>query len=101
MSLSSAEKKKLNRFNLDRLNQPKFTRSHPTKKAIVAIRDGEKVKVLRFGDQSMGHNYSDAARKSFKARHSQNIAKGKTSPAFWANKFLWSKDGASKKPPKG
>tara|TARA_R100001510_G_C7626914_1_gene186582 strand:+ start:4 stop:315 length:312 start_codon:yes stop_codon:yes gene_type:complete len=103
MSLNSSEKQKLKSFGLEKLNKPKLTRNHPKKKAIVAIRDPktDKVKVLRFGDQSMGHNFSDEARKSFKARHAKNIARGKTSPAFWADKFLWSKGGLSKQPPKG
>jgi hypothetical protein len=48
----------------------------------------------------MGHNYSDEARKSFKARHAKNIKKGKTSAAFWANKLFWSKGGSRKSPPK-
>jgi hypothetical protein len=48
----------------------------------------------------MGHNYSDEARKSFKARHGKNIKKGKTSAAFWANKLFWSKGGSRKSPPK-
>ncbi|HAW74309.1 MAG TPA: hypothetical protein DCW74_01065, partial [Alteromonas australica] len=55
----------------------------------------------RFGAQGMGHNYSAAARKSFKARHAKNIAKGKTSPAYWADRFLWAGPGKrSKQPPK-
>lgn len=49
----------------------------------------------------MGHNYSAAARKSFKARHRKNIAKGPSSPAYWANRFLWSgPSGRKKSPPK-
>ena len=30
-----------------------------------------------------------ARRRSFKARHAKNIAKGKMSAAFWANKTKW------------
>jgi len=49
----------------------------------------------------MGHNYSAGARKSFKARHRKNIAKGKSSAAFWADKFLWNPRSSRKKnPPK-
>ena len=101
MSLSDAEKNRLKRVGLSGLNKPKRTPSHPTKKAVVAVRDGSKIKVIRFGDQKMGHNYSPEARKSFKARHAKNIARGKTSAAFWANKVFWSGKGGSKKmPPK-
>ena len=30
-----------------------------------------------------------AKRKSFKARHAKNIAKGKMSAAWWADKVKW------------
>ena len=62
----------------------------------MAMSDAEKI---RFGDASMGHNYSPEARKSFKARHAANIAKGPTSAAYWANKCLWAGKGGSKKSP--
>ena len=99
MSLTDAEKNRLKRVGLTGLNKPKRTPSHPTKKAVVAVRDGSKIKVIRFGDQKMGHNYSPEARKSFKARHAKNIARGKTSAAFWANKVFWSGPSGSKKSP--
>ena len=99
MSLSDAEKNRLKRVGLSGLNKPKRTPQHPTKKAVVAVRDGSKIKVIRFGDQKMGHNYSPEARKSFKARHAKNIARCKTSAAFWANKVFWSGPSGSKKSP--
>ena len=99
MSLSDAEKNRLKRVGLSGLNTPKRTPSHPTKKAVVAVRDGSKIKVIRFGDQKMGHNYSPEARKSFKARHAKNIARGKTTAAFLANKVFWSGPSGSKKSP--
>lgn len=82
-------------------NKPKRTPSHPTKKAIVkACGDGlpKEGKVIRFGDQNMTtagapkkgeSDKQKARRKSFKARHGKNIAKGKKSAAHWADKFLW------------
>ena len=101
MALTKTEKAKLGKLGLTGLNKPKMTPSHKTKKGVVAIRDGDSVKVLRFGAQGMGHNYSPEARSSFKARHGSNIAKGKTSPAYWANKVLWGgKGGSTKQPPK-
>ena len=101
MSLTDAEKNKLKRYSLSGLNRPKRTPKHPTKKAVVAVRDGDSIKIIRFGDQKMGHNYSKEARASFKARHGKNIAKGKTSAAYWANKMFWSGPGGStKSPPK-
>lgn len=99
MALTDAEKDKLKRYGLAGLNKPKRTPNHKTKKGIVAIRDDESIKVIRFGDQKMGHNYSPEARKSFKARHGKNIKKGKTSAAYWADKMFWSGPSGSKKDP--
>ena len=101
MALTDAEKGRLKRAGLSGLNKPKRTPQHPTKKGVVAVREGGKVKIIRFGDQKMGHNYSKEARASFKARHGKNIAKGKSSAAYWANKMFWSGPGGSaKSPPK-
>ena len=102
MSLTECEKKRLKKVGLTGLNKPKKTPSHPTKKGVVAVRDGKKMKIIRFGDQKMGHNYSPEARKAFKSRHAKNIKKGKTSAAFWADKVFWAgKGGSRKSPPKG
>ena len=101
MALTKAEKARLRRVGLTRLNKPKRTPNHKTKKAVVATRVNGKVKIIRFGAQGMGHNYSPEARKSFKARHRKNIAKGRSSAAWWADKVLWAGKGGSKKmPPK-
>jgi hypothetical protein len=99
MSLTDAEKNRLKKVGLTGLNKPKRTPSHPKKKGVVAVRDKGKVRIIRFGDQKMGHNYSAEARKSFKARHAKNIKKGKTSAAYWANKVFWAGKGGSKKSP--
>lgn len=86
---------------LSGVNKPKKTPSHPTKKGVVMASEGGKYKLIRFGDQKMGHNYSTQARKSFKSRHAKNIAKGKMSAAFWADKAFWSGPSGDKKmPPK-
>lgn len=78
-------------------NTPKRTPGHPTKSHVVkACWDG-KEKVIRFGQQGVSgspkkEGESDAERKrreSFKARHAKNIAKGKESPAYWADKVKW------------
>ena len=101
MALTKAEKARLRKAGLSRLNSPKRTPKHRTKKAVVGVRVGGKVKIIRFGAQGMGHNYSPEARKSFKARHAKNIRKGKSSAAYWANKVFWAGKGGSKKmPPK-
>jgi len=100
MALSDAEKKKrfLQRNNLKGFNNPVRT-TEGGKKGKVGILENGKPRLIRFGDASMGHNYSAEARKSFKARHGANIKKGKTSAAYWANKVLWAGPGGSKKSP--
>jgi hypothetical protein len=78
-------------------NQPKRTRSHPTKSHVVVAKEGDKAKTIRFGQQGVsgsprkaGESASYAARRrSFKARHAKNIAKGKISAAYWADKVKW------------
>jgi hypothetical protein len=97
--LSESNKSKLKRYGLSGLNKPKRTPNHPTKKGIVAVKEGGSIKIIRFGDQKMGHNYSPEARASFKARHGKNIAKGKESAAYWADKLFWAGKGGSKKSP--
>ena len=79
-------------------NQPKKTPKHPTKSHVVVAKVGDKIKTIRFGEQGAStagkpkEGESDKMkkkRKSFKARHAQNIAKGKMSAAYWANKVKW------------
>ena len=60
-------KAKLKRFGLKGVNKAKKTPTHPTKKGVVLAKEGNVVKLIRFGDQKMGHNYSPEARKSFSA----------------------------------
>jgi len=80
-------------------NKPRKS-DRPGKKIMVLAKEGDKIKLIHAGDASMGHNYSDAARRSFKNRHRKNIAKGKMSAAYWADKALWTKGGSKKSPPK-
>ena len=89
------------KYGVSGVNRPKKTPSHPTKKGIVVAKVGDTVKVIRFGDQKMGHSYSPEARKAFKTRHAKNIAKGKLSAAYWADKAFWAGPSGDKKmPPK-
>jgi hypothetical protein len=100
MPLSDAEKKKrfLQRNNLKGFNKPVRT-TEGGKKGKVGILENGKPRLIRFGDSSMGHNYSAEARASFKARHGANIKKGPSSAAYWANKVLWAGPSGSKKNP--
>lgn len=78
-------------------NKPKRTPRHPNKSHVVLAKEGETVKLIRFGQQGVsgspaqkGESASDKARRaSFKARHASNIAKGKMSAAYWADREKW------------
>ena len=71
-------------------NKPKRTRGHKTKSHAVLAKSGDKVKLIRFGQQGVkGSPKGSARNKSFKARHAKNIAKGKMSAAYWANRVKW------------
>ena len=87
---------RLKRFGLSGFNKPKRTPNHPTKSPVVLAKEGDKIKLIRYGQQGVsgaGKNpqteKDKARRRSFKARHAKNIAKGKMSAAFWANKTKW------------
>lgn len=77
-------------------NKPKKTPNHPKKSHAVLAKVGDKEKLIRFGQQGVsgaGANPKTASekarQKSFKARHADNIAKGKMSAAYWADKVKW------------
>ena len=71
-------------------SKPKRTPYHPKKSHAVLVKDNGKDKLIRFGQQGVSGDKKNTARsKSFKARHSKNIAKGKTSAAYWSNKVKW------------
>ena len=79
-------------------NKPKRTPAHPKKSHIVVAKEGDQVKTVRFGEQGAStagkpkageSERMKAKRKSFKSRHAKNIAKGKMSAAYWADKEKW------------
>ena len=71
-------------------NKPKRTPSHKTKSHVVVAKSGDQVKTIRFGQQGVTGDRTKTKRSdSFKARHGKNIAKGKMSAAYWANKVKW------------
>ena len=88
---------RLAKVGVTSFNKPKRTPSHPTKSHVVVAKEGDKVKTIRFGQQGVSgspprknESKADAARRaSFKARHAKNIAKGKMSAAYWADKEKW------------
>jgi len=87
---------RLARAGVSGYNKPKRTPSHTKKSHVVLARSGDTVKLIRFGQQGVsgaGKNPSTKKqknrRRSFKARHAKNIAKGVLSAAYWANKVKW------------
>jgi hypothetical protein len=88
---------RIDKLGVQGYNKPKKTPKHPTKSHVVLAKEGDEVKTIRFGQQGVsgspprkGESDADKARRaSFKARHAKNIAKGKMSAAYWANKEKW------------
>ena len=78
-------------------NKPKRTPGHPKKSHAVLAKEGDTVKLIRFGQQGVSGSPKKAGesesyrkrRESFKARHASNIKKGKMSAAYWADKVKW------------
>jgi|TARA_B100000085_G_scaffold69007_1_gene61720 hypothetical protein len=88
---------RLERHGLKGVNKPKRTPSHPTKSHVVLAKEGDKTKLIRFGQQGVSGSpkrpgesaAAKARRQSFLKRHAKNIAKGKMSGAWWAKKVKW------------
>ena len=96
MAVPERVKNKMKELGLSGVNKPKRTPSHPTKSHVVVASENGQYKVVRYGQQGVkgaGKNPTTAAekarKKSFKARHAKNIAKGKMSAAYWADKSKW------------
>jgi hypothetical protein len=81
---------RLERAGVQGFNKPKRTPSHPTKSHIVVAKEGDTIKTIRFGQQNVKTNQTVGQREAFKSRHAKNIAKGKLSAAYWADKVKWS-----------
>ncbi len=89
---------RLERAGVSGYNKPKRTPKHPTKSHVVVAKEGDKVKTIRFGQQGAKTAGKPKAgesermkkkRASFKARHRKNIARGKMSAAYWADRTKW------------
>ena len=104
MAHENRKKALLKKYGLSGVNKPKRTPSHKTKSHVVLAQDGHNLKLIRFGQQGKrvgtlkgtagkpkkGESARMKAKcKSFKARHAKNIAKGKMSAAWWADKVKW------------
>lgn len=86
---------RLKKAGVSGFNKPKRTPNHKTKSHVVVAKEGDTIKTIRFGQQGVSgagsktDSKSNSRRKSFQARHKKNIAKGKLSAAYWANKVKW------------
>lgn len=95
--MSKKKDPKLARVGVSGYNKPKKTPNHPKKSHVVVAKEGDKTKTIRFGQQGVsgspkkkGESEANKKRReSFKARHAKNIAKGKMSAAYWADKAKW------------
>lgn len=96
--MSKKKDPRLARAGVSGFNKPKRTPNHPKKSHIVVAKEGDKIKTIRYGEQGASTAGKPKAgesekmkkkRASFKARHAKNIAKGKMSAAYWANKSKW------------
>jgi hypothetical protein len=85
-----AKDPRLSRAGVSGFNKPKRTPSHATKSPVVVAKSGDQVKTIRFGQQGAKGSPDGSKRNdAFKARHAKNIAKGKMSAAWWADKVKW------------
>ena len=85
-----AKDSRIARAGVSGFNKAKRTPSHPKKSHVVVAKVGDKIKTIRFGQQGVTGDRTKTPRSdSFKARHGKNIAKGKMSAAYWADKCKW------------
>lgn len=96
--MTSAKKQALLRMaGVSGVNRPKRTPGHSTKSHVVVAQEGSKIRTIRFGQQGVSGSPRKAGesaayrkrREAFKARHAKNIAKGKMSAAYWADRVKW------------
>ena len=98
MAHENRKKSLLKKHGLSGVNKPKRTPGHKSKSHMVLAQEGHTIKLIRFGQKGAKtagkpkageSDRMKAKRKSFKARHAKNIAKGKMSAAYWADKVKW------------
>jgi hypothetical protein len=87
--INDSIKNKLEKYGLSGVNKPKRS-THNGKSHIVLAKEGDRIKLIRFGQAGVKTNQTAGQREAFKSRHAKNIAKGKMSAAYWANKVKWS-----------
>ena len=90
MAIPPRVKSTIERLGLEGVNKPKKTPSNPNKSHVVMASENGQYKLIRFGQQGVKTNQTVGQRKAFESRHAKNIAKGKMSAAWWADKVKWS-----------
>lgn len=97
MAVPERVKTEMKKLGLSGVNKPKRTPNHKTKSHVVMAKEGDTYKLIHFGQQGVSGSPPKegesaayrARRKAFKARHAKNIAKGKLSAAYWADRVKW------------
>ena len=87
----------LKRAGVSGFSKPKRTPKHKSKSHVVVVKDGDKVKTIRFGQQGVkgaGKNpktaKDKARKKSYYARHNaQDSNPSKLSARYWSHKTKW------------
>ena len=93
----SKKDSRLERAGVSGYNKPKRTPGHKTKSHVVVAKVGDKIKLIRFGQQGVtgaGKNPTTAKdkarKKSYYARHNAQDAKpDKLSARYWSHKVKW------------
>ena len=88
---------RLERAGVSGYNKPKRTPNHKTKSHVVVAKVGDKIKLIRFGQQGVrgaGKNPTTAKdkarKKSYYARHNAQDSKpSKLSARYWSHKVKW------------
>lgn len=89
MAIPERVKNQMKKVGLSKVNSPKKTPNAKKSHVVMAHEEGD-YKLVRFGQQGVTGSPDGTKRnKAFKARHAQNIKKGKMSAAYWANKVKW------------
>jgi len=97
MAVPDRVKTIMKKNGLKGVNKPKRTPSHKTKSHVVMAKEGNKYKLIRFGQQGVkgaGKNPKSkkdkARKKSYYARHNaQGKPKSKLSAKYWSHKVKW------------
>jgi hypothetical protein len=87
--INDSIRNKLEKYGLSGVNKPKRD-THRGKSHIVLAKEGNRVKLIRFGQAGVRTNQTVGQRQAFKSRHAKNIARGKMSAAYWSNRVKWS-----------